>query len=315
MPVSLRLSLFVVLLSVFPAPAQTEKVRLQPRFEPGTVRLVTEQKFQQSMRIAGRKLKSSSETQTFWTVVTAPSADDQVTRRYTIDRRTQTLTDALGRTFRFDSQTPPQEAASGTEETNPLPDMTALSKLVRIETYDSNGSLLTVQTEGIDLSSLSPHLRKRYSPSELLRHRREELAVLPKTPLSEGTTWRVDSLLDLGRGQSLKLRTRYFYRGAQQADEGRRHRILREVVSSKFESVTGGAVRVEDADLVPLESSGELVFDETSGRIVQRSERTRLAGPVTISSGTVSQEAVVELTFSQSTRVEPQVVSDPAAQP
>ncbi|MFN0052423.1 MAG: DUF6263 family protein, partial [Planctomycetales bacterium] len=143
-----------------------------------------------------------------------------------VDRLKRDMAMPRGARLQFDSEDP--------DRAPEIPEFEALLKSMRASArsrwttkINEKNEIASVEYEkGLGLN-LDGEFKTQFDPERLKKSLREELALFPDTPVSQGDTWKRTVEKDIGVGQMLSLVVEYQYQGAAE----RKGRTLDEISS------------------------------------------------------------------------------------
>jgi hypothetical protein len=127
-------------------------------------------------------------------------------------------------------------------------------------------------------------LKSRFDPERIKKAYEQAHGTFPDGLVREGEPWERTETTDIGGGQSLTLKKRYEYKGTVKRGEKTLDRIDVKAldVTYKMDPNAATPAKVTKSDLKVESSEGSLLFDRDAGRLVERREKTRMKGDMTL---------------------------------
>lgn len=128
-------------------------------------------------------------------------------------------------------------------------------------------------------------LRAEFKTDNISKAFQQETSRFPDQPVKNGETWRRNTVLFIGSGQSLTFDIEYKYQGAVEEKGKKLDRI-----ATTYKSVTYAIepdapipLKVTSSDLKPDSSEGEILFDRDRGVAVREKSKMRITGSMKLS--------------------------------
>jgi len=286
-----------------PAKAQ---VKLEHKYVPGSKQVVhTTMKIKQVATIAG--INQDTESDRFIITsseVSKPDAEGHVR----VDRKTDKLsaTSKLpgGITLSFDSDDPGRKADNPALE--PILDlMRAAAKSRTTAVHDKTGKIIRI--EGLDklAEGLPDALKGEFDAERAKKNANQELDILPTDPVKVGDTWKRDSEMALGGGQSMKFSTEYKYAGEVKEGEKTLHKIETKTLSVTYTLENNPNARVSKSDLSPKDSGSVILFDANAGQMRSLKGKVQIIGDFELAAGGMTLPGKLDLTIESELVVQP----------
>lgn len=305
-----RLIVAAVCAVLTPTLLHAQAVKFELKYKPGEKFVVkSEEKMQQTMSIMGRDFETSVDSSKIVLVTNSGLSDKGVlTRTHTVKETKTQMAMPGGIQLTFDSQNADATQVPAFPGAAQIVDGMKLSaKAKRVYSYGKGNKLLSAKVDGVDLQSLPPQMQAQFKPEAMKKARMEELKLLPKKPVSAGDSWDVDSVLTIGAGQSLKMKTKYTYRGlAKKGDK--EYDYIESTISDITLVMDGpgpGGLQITESDVKPVKSTGKLWFDREAGRTHASEQRIQMVGTLTLNAAGQTINADIDLTMNSKSDVQP----------
>ncbi|MFK7819695.1 MAG: hypothetical protein AB8G99_13330 [Planctomycetaceae bacterium] len=284
-----------------PSICHAQAVKLERKYRPGDKVLVNaKQEITQKLNLGGREDQTKVSSVSVVAIETGkPNEKGHFQRTHSIQKMMRSFEGSNGKLV-FDSTKPDAADASsfpGAEQI--LEAMKAAKKIKKIYQYDKSNKLLAAATAGIDIKTLPLGMREEISPAKLKKTRLQELAILPLKPVAPGDSWEHKSELTLGAGQSLKLVTKYTYKGQQELKGTQYDYIESEVVKADLVAAEApaGLPQLSESNVKPVKSMSKIWFDREAGRVAASTDHVQIVGTITLSFGGQSLDGEIDFTI------------------
>ncbi len=313
-PGKLGIAAAVLLTSALAASAQdaaktsTEPIKLEHKWPEGQKRSLTSvTKVEQTMTIQGMEIETTTEQIADTSYSIGKRRDDGT---LPVESKVESFKASMnfpgGISLDYDSKHPEATEAQEIPQLQQLVDSLKVSADVSFTfVLDKDGKIAAVEgAENIlqKLQESNPDvadmLRERFQADSMKKTISDEFQYLPDTLVRPGDSWTRKQTQDLGMGQTLTYETRYEYTGTVQVDGKTLDKI-----TSKATSVTynqnpnaAGPAKVTASDLKVESSDGTILFDREAGTEVEKNDKVRLVGSMTMEA--MGQELEVQLDLS-----------------
>ena len=149
-------------------------------------------------------------------------------------------------------------------------------------------------------------LKSRFDPDRIKREYEQVHRIFPEGLVREGEPWERTETSDIGAGQTLTFKKQYEYKGTVKKGEKTLDKIAVKSleVTYKMEPNAESPAKVTKSDLKVESSDGTILFDREAGTFVERSDKTRMKGDMSLSVGGMDLTAKLDLTLDSTTTVE-----------
>lgn len=294
-------------------PVARAQVKLEYKATEGaTRRLAVTSKTDQVLSIAGQDIKTRTEEQALVTSVTGKRRDDgTLPVEVTIDSVRMTLT-IQDKDYVIDSAD-----KDATVDFPGLDFLPALIRAFRGANYtlvlDAKGGLKAV--EGVEknwerANGLPPAaakaIKSRFDVDRIRREFEQAHTTFPDGLVREGEPWERTETSEVGGGQTLTIKKRYEYKGTITKDGKTLDKIDVKAleVAYKQDAEADSPAKVTKSNLKVASSEGTLLFDREAGAAVDRREKNRFTGDMTMSIMGNELPATLDLTIDATTTSE-----------
>lgn len=311
---------FTVLLLTATA-CHAQAVKLELKYQPGESFLVqSKEKVSQRITLGGRDDVTNIEGLSLRLVETGkPNDKGEFTHTHTVRWLTRTAAKGdAGPKMTFDSRKPDATDASQFPGGDMmLSALKARAKTRTVYTYDQTNKLLKVAVEGVTPEQMPEAIRGELSAYKLKAARLQQIQALPAKPVAPGESWEHKSDMRLGAGQTLKLLTKYTYKGKSKRGDAEFDYIETQVIGATLvaDEAPPGAPQLTESNVRPVKSGSKIWFDRDAGRISAAEDTLQVVGSITLSFGGQTIDADLDFKIETQMSVKPvesKSVSEPA---
>jgi len=149
-------------------------------------------------------------------------------------------------------------------------------------------------------------LRHHFDPDRIKREYEQIHTIFPDGLVREGEPWEHTETNEVGGGQSLTFKKQYEYKGTVKKGDKTLDKIAVKAldVTYKMDPNPEAPAKVTKSDLKIDSSEGMILFDREAGAVVERHDKTRIKGDMSLSAGGKDLEAKLDLTIETNATVE-----------
>jgi hypothetical protein len=183
--------------------------------------------------------------------------------------------------------------------------MRAAAKSRTTAVHDKTGKIIRI--EGLDklAEGLPDALKGEFDAERAKKNANQELDILPTDPVKVGDTWKRDSEMALGGGQSMKFSTEYKYAGEVKEGEKTLHKIETKTLSVTYTLENNPNARVSKSDLSPKDSGSVILFDANAGQMRSLKGKVQIIGDFELAAGGMTLPGKLDLTIESELVVQP----------
>jgi hypothetical protein len=286
------------------SPVASGQVKLEYKVPEGTTRQSkTTAKTHQVMTINGMDIETDGEEEgVARSAIGARKADGTIPIEITLDS-VKTKIAIAGNEFSIDS------ADKDAKIDNPqLAFLVDVFKALRGSSYtvvlDSKNNVKFVEGTEKNLQKVADlppmaaaALKGRFDVERIKSEYDQSHANLPDGLVREGEPWERTESSSIGGGQTLTFKRRYEYKGTVQKDGKTLDKIAVKAldVTYKQDANADLPAKVTKSDLKVDSSEGTILFDREAGMIVERADKTRIKGDMTMDITAANMEFPVKL--------------------
>lgn len=149
-------------------------------------------------------------------------------------------------------------------------------------------------------------LKARFNTDRIKREYEQVYGNLPDVLVREGEPWERTETNDIGGGQTLTFKRQYEYKGTVKKGDKTLDKIAVKAieVSYKQDPNVESPAKVTKSDLKIQSSEGAILFDREAGAVVERQDKTRMKGGMSLNAGGMDLDVKLDLTLDSSLTVE-----------
>ena len=309
--VARNLLIAVACILSFTNTASAQAVKLKLKYQPGDAFLVqSKEKVSQRVTLGGRDDVTNIEGLSLRLVETGkPNDKGEFTHTHTVRWLSRNVSKGSnGPTMKFDSRKPNATDSSAFPGGDlMISALKARAKTKTVYLYDQSNKLLKVAVEGISPDKMPEAIRGELQPAKLKAARLQQIQALPSKPVSPGDSWEHKSNMSLGAGQTLKLVTKYTYKGKNKLGDREFDYIETEVTGATLtaDDAPAGAPQLTESNVRPVKSTSRIWFDRDAGRIAAADDTLQVVGSITLSFGGQTIDADLDFKIETKMAVKP----------
>jgi hypothetical protein len=257
----------------------------------------------QILSLAGMDIETKAdETVSTTTTCGKRQADGTIQLTSKVDAITSKLTLPGGVELEFDSAATNEPA--GTAFDFLLEVYAVIPKITSSSVLDKDNRVVSVEVDKKPLEDLSDMakavLKGRFDSDYLQEIANKQMDRLPTSAVEKGDSWQVSLTARLGGGQSLTFNTTYTYEGTIEKDGKTLDKITSKVTEVKYaQDDPNAAAQVSASKLKVESSSGTILFDRKTGRVVSDNEKLHVIGTMTLDINGMEFPAKLDLTIEK----------------